>query len=88
MVSVSRPCDPEYRSSLRDELKIEPIRRTLNALGQSIQKKRVALARHAEQARRLDQEWDDMLEAHRTLRKKLEASGGMTRQILEGLNSI
>ena len=26
-----------------------------------------------------------MLEAHRTLRKKLEASGGMTRQILEGL---
>jgi hypothetical protein len=64
---------------------LDALRQTLSALEKSIESKRVALTAHVAAAERLDREWEEMQRAHRENRLQLEATGSMTRQVLEGL---
>lgn len=60
-------------------------RQALDQLDQAIADRRRALAYQASRNRQTDDDWEEMVRAHRALQVKLEATGTMTDQLIEGL---
>ncbi len=63
----------------------EAVRKTLDALSKAIQDRRIALTHHAAASSQADSDWEEMLRAHREVRLRLETTGGLTGQLIEGL---
>ena len=56
---LPRSASPNEQSGTHDGAELKSIRRTLERLEKGIENKRIALAKHTEQAARLDQEWEE-----------------------------
>jgi len=72
-------------SSVTRARELEAIRKTLEALSKAIQDRRVALAHHAAASSQADSDWEQMLRTHREAQLKLETTGGLMSQLIEGL---